>query len=315
MAAIVDGPRAVVLRNDDKVAVAARPIPRGFRPHARRRGRSRSASRSGWATRSRLPTSTPGEPVRKYGQIIGFASQGDRGRVAGPRAQPQGRPVRARLRLCLRAARRAAGRTGRATFRGYLRPDGRVGTRNYIAVISTVNCSASTSRYVADRFRDGALAPGFSQHRRRLRHHPQGGLRAAVRRARPPDPRARAGRFRPSSQRGGVRDRRPRLRGRLRLSIWSRRSILVTLGEPPVATGTSKPAHRPRMLNIQEEGGITRTVEAAVRAVYELMPEANSWRRTEQPASKICLAMECGGSDGNSGVTANPALGRGGRPA
>ena len=63
------------------------------------------------------------------------------------------------------------------------------------------------------------------------------------------------------------------------------------------------------MLNIQEEGGITRTVEAAVRAVYELMPEANSWTRTEQPASKICLAMECGGSDGNSGVTANPALG------
>jgi altronate hydrolase len=50
-------------------------------------------------------------------------------------------------------------------------------------------------------------------------------------------------------------------------------------------------------------------VEAAVEAVYSLMPEANSWVRSEQPASKICLAMECGGSDGNSGVTANPALG------
>ena len=76
-------------------------------------------------------------------------------------------------------------------------------------------------------------------------------------------------------------------------------------------TGKNQPAqpYRPRVLNIQEEGGITRTVEAAVRAVHELMPEANAWRRTEQPASKICLAMECGGSDGNSGVTANPALG------
>ena len=63
------------------------------------------------------------------------------------------------------------------------------------------------------------------------------------------------------------------------------------------------------MLNIQDEGGITRTVEAAVRAVRDLLPEANAWRRTEQPASKLCLAMECGGSDGNSGVTANPALG------
>ena len=63
------------------------------------------------------------------------------------------------------------------------------------------------------------------------------------------------------------------------------------------------------MLNIQEQGGITRTVEAAVAAVHQLLPEANAWTRTEQPASKIDLAMECGGSDGNSGVTANPALG------
>jgi altronate hydrolase len=66
---------------------------------------------------------------------------------------------------------------------------------------------------------------------------------------------------------------------------------------------------RPRVLNIQEQGGITRTVEAAVAAVNQLLPEANSWTRTEQPAAKINLAMECGGSDGNSGVTANPALG------
>ena len=89
---------------------------------------------------------------------------------------------------------------------------------------------------------------------------------------------------------------------------------LVTLGAAN-GNGQKQPAHRPRTLNIQEEGGITRTVEAAARAVYELMPEANSWVRTEQPASKICLAMECGGSDGNSGVTANPALGEARRPA
>src|SRR5262249_9445239 len=66
---------------------------------------------------------------------------------------------------------------------------------------------------------------------------------------------------------------------------------------------------RPRVLNIQEEGGITRTVEAAVAAVERLLPEANAWERTGQPASKSCLASEGGRSDGNSGVTANPALG------
>src|SRR5205823_14590821 len=83
---------------------------------------------------------------------------------------------------------------------------------------------------------------------------------------------------------------------------------LVTLGTA-VKRGEKADAARPRVLNIQEQGGITKTVEAAVRAVHQLLPEANAWRRTEQPASKINLALECGGSDGNSGVTANPALG------
>jgi altronate hydrolase len=82
---------------------------------------------------------------------------------------------------------------------------------------------------------------------------------------------------------------------------------LMTLGARGTNGGSKK--KRPGVLNIQEQGGITKTVEAAVAAVHQLLPEANSWSRTEQPASAIKLAMECGGSDGNSGVTANPALG------
>src|SRR5262249_32314045 len=83
---------------------------------------------------------------------------------------------------------------------------------------------------------------------------------------------------------------------------------LVTLGGPR-ALGPAQPGPRPPGLNIPEAGRVTGPLGAAVKAVSELLPEANSWTRTEQPASKICLAMECGGSDGNSGVTANPALG------
>jgi altronate hydrolase len=63
------------------------------------------------------------------------------------------------------------------------------------------------------------------------------------------------------------------------------------------------------VLNIQDQGGIAKTIEAAEAAVRDLMPAANSWVRSEQPASKLVVALECGGSDGNSGVTANPALG------
>ena len=79
-----------------------------------------------------------------------------------------------------------------------------------------------------------------------------------------------------------------------------------------IAPGSSRSApdrRRPTVVNIQEQGGITRTVEAVSRAVLRLLPLANACRRTEQPASQLCLALECGGSDGNSGITANPALG------
>jgi altronate hydrolase len=66
---------------------------------------------------------------------------------------------------------------------------------------------------------------------------------------------------------------------------------------------------RPRVLSIQEAGGVRKTVEAGIRAVQDLLPVANEARRTPQPVSELVLATNCGGSDGNSGITANPALG------
>ncbi len=99
--------------------------------------------------------------MRKYGQIIGFASRADRARLARPRRRTSARTSSSGITPSPSSIPSRPGRTGLRTFRGYLRPDGRVGTRNYVAVISTVNCSASTSRYVADRFRDGAWRRDF----------------------------------------------------------------------------------------------------------------------------------------------------------
>ena len=70
--------------------------------------------------------------------------------------------------------------------------------------------------------------------------------------------------------------------------------------------GKKKP---PTVLTIQEAGGISKTVEAGVNAVAALLPSANDVKRVRLPASKLILGTNCGGSDGNSGVTANPALG------
>ena len=251
-----------------------------------------------------------GEPVRKYGQIIGFAAKaipaGSLVHVNNLKADLFERDYAFATEVPVTAAAEE-----RKTFRGYLRPDGRVGTRNYIAVISTVNCSASTSRYVADRFRDNLWRKDFPNVDGVFAVTHKGGCGLPFE---GPDhqilERVLAGFA-----------NHPNVAAYVVVGLGCEVAFaqhlvdaqdLVTLGTAK-ANGHTKPGVKPRMLNIQEEGGITRTVEAAARAVYELLPEANSWERTEQPASRISLAMECGGSDGNSGVTANPALGRRGR--
>jgi altronate hydrolase len=69
------------------------------------------------------------------------------------------------------------------------------------------------------------------------------------------------------------------------------------------------PTERPPVITIQAAGGVRKAVDAAVSAVAQLLPRANEARRTKQPVSELVLATNCGGSDGNSGITANPALG------
>jgi altronate hydrolase len=65
----------------------------------------------------------------------------------------------------------------------------------------------------------------------------------------------------------------------------------------------------PTFMTIQQTGGVRKSVEAGVAAVSKLLPQVNELRRSQHPISKLILAENCGGSDGNSGITANPALG------
>ncbi|HCE06007.1 MAG TPA: galactonate dehydratase, partial [Verrucomicrobiales bacterium] len=65
----------------------------------------------------------------------------------------------------------------------------------------------------------------------------------------------------------------------------------------------------PEFMTIQGTGGSLKTIEVAVKAVEQILPNVASAQRTEQPLAKLLLAENCGGSDGNSGCTANPALG------
>jgi len=294
--------RAVLLRGDDNVAVAARPIPRGF---ALAVGDRSVEVREPIALGHKVALEAigAGEPVRKYGQIIGFAS-----RPIPPGAWVHVHNLAADLfeRDYAHASEAAPDlpEPGPRTFRGYLRPDGRVGTRNYVAVISAVNCSASTSRAVAERFRGPEWRRDFPNVDGVFAITHKGGCGIPTR---GPD------HLQLERVLAGFANH-PNVAACVLVGLGcevSQASELVEVHDL-VAPGSARGGgdrRRPRVINIQDQGGITRTVEATVRAVMDTLPEANACVRTAQPASKLCLAMECGGSDGNSGVTANPALG------
>lgn len=293
---------AICLSPDDNVAVAARHLDAGSPLVVG--GRSvvlRRAIPLGHKVALRdIPV---GEPVVKYGQIIGFASQdiaaGEWVHVHNVRADQFARDY-AFGEDCPPAPAPAEPRT----FFGYDRgpdrpPHQRYGTRNYLAIISTVNCSASTSRYVAERIRSSGI----------LSQYPNvDGVLPIVHKlgcAMPydgPDHRQLERTLAGFARHANVG-------AYILIGLGCETGTAVHLIENEGLVQLNGSRRGPTVLTIQECGGIGKTVEAGVRTVAELLPRVNDVRRVELPASRLILGLQCGGSDGNSGVTANPALG------
>ena len=233
-----------------------------------------------------------GDPVRRYGQIIGFATTtiepGDHvhshnlgvGRLQHDYAFGQNmHPVE------------FVPEEERRTFQGYRRAGGRAGTRNYLAVISSVNCSASVSRYVADRFRGDALKafPAVDgvialTHKGGCGTHYGTGIDLLQRTL------------------AGFAHH-PNIAGYILIGLGCEVNQIPDLIE-------RQNFGSPLSLVIQEEGGLVETVEAGVSAIEQLLPIANTSRRESISASELVVGLQCGGSDAWSGITANPALGR-----
>jgi altronate hydrolase len=300
MPVLPSSPPAVQLRPEDNVAVAARRLVPGDRLTVNGRTVVVNDPVAAGHKVSVLPIGK-GEPIRKYGQIIGFASQPvpagahvhvhnvDAGHFERDYAFGQDLP-------------QAPPRPEPRWWMGYDRGDGRYGTRNYVAIISTVNCSASTSKYISERIRASGV----------LRDYPNvDGVVAITHKAGcamqydGPDhnqlDRTLAGFAKHANVAAYV------LVG---LGCETGQAIHLIEGQRLVQlNGSGRAGKAPGVLTIQECGGIGKTVEAGVRAVAELLPQVNEARRTRLAADKIVLGTNCGGSDGNSGVTANPALG------
>jgi len=293
---------AVRLRPEDNVAVAARTLLPGeeFRVDG---ATLTVGTRVGLGHKVALRPIRQGEAVRKYGQVIGFAGRdiapGEHVHVHNVRADAFDRDY-AFCSECPPPPPPVEQRT----WMGYDRGDGRYGTRNYIAVISTVNCSASTNKYISERVRNSGI----------LAQYPNvDGVVAITHKAGcamqydGPDhnqlDRTLAGFAKHANVGAYIL---------LGLGCETGQAIHLIEGQGLVGVGLPDPYNKrqqPPVLTIQECGGIRKTVEAGVRAVAELLPRVNDVRRVPLGADKIILGTNCGGSDGNSGVTANPALG------
>jgi altronate hydrolase len=182
----------------------------------------------------------------------------------------------------------------RATFQGIVREDGRVATRNYIGIVSSVNCSATVVHGVARWFSEERLADfpnvdgvvAFS-HALGCGMEMTGEPMALLRRTL-----------------GGYA-RHPNLAAVLVVGLGCERNQIAGL----MADEKLERSNRLRTFVMQETGGTRKTIEAGIAAVKEILPEVNQVKRETVSASHITVGLQCGGSDGFSSITANPALG------
>ena len=285
-------PRTLRLNPDDNVIVAVDPILPG-------------ATAEGVAAVQRVPKGhkmatvaiAEGDPVVKFGQIIGFATTPI---APGEHVHTHNAGVHdfARDYRFAEAARpeRVLPPAERRTFQGYRRQNGKVGTRNYIGILTSVNCSATVSRFIADEFNRSGI----------LEDYPNvDGVVAFVQGS-------GCGMAGKGSEGFDVMQRtewgyatHPNLAGALMVGLGCEVMQIPGLVEH-YGMKENRMFHT---MTIQATGGTRKTVERGVAMIKEMLPDANAARRETIPVSEIMLALQCGGSDGYSGITANPALG------
>lgn len=182
----------------------------------------------------------------------------------------------------------------RATFQGFVRPGGGVGTRNFIGILSSVNCSATVIKRIAAHFTPERLA-AFP--------HVDGVAAFAQT--------SGCGMSSPSEHFDVLRRtlagyaRHPNLAGVLIVGLGCERNQVDAL----VDSQGLQEGQLLRTLVMQDVGGTRATIAAGIAAIEEMLPTANQARRSTVSASHLKIGLECGGSDGFSGITANPGLG------
>lgn len=239
---------------------------------------------------------TVGEPIRRYGQIIGFATSPiEPGRHV--HVHNCGMEDFSRDYAYGETAVPTQYAATPATFQGIVRPDGKVATRNYIGILTSVNCSAHVAGMVSDLFKRNP----FSDHDPLSDFPNVDGVVALTHKT-------GCG----MTQDEPLRVLRRTLAGYARHANFSH-VIVLGLGCEVNQIGglmeEQRLAGRLKAMDIQTMGGTRKTVTAAADFVKEVLQESNKVQRQTVPASALTVALQCGGSDGYSGISANPALG------
>jgi len=238
----------------------------------------------------------PGEAIRRYGQVIGFATR---------RIEPGQHVHVQNCGMGDFTKDYAYGEDAQpttmldppATFKGIRRTDGRVATRNYIGIVTSVNCSAHVADLIADAFKRTPFSNADP-----LREFPNVDGVVAI------THKSGCG----MSMGEPLKLLRRTLAGYARHVNFSH-VVLLGLGCEVNQIGPmleeEKLSGRLRSMDIQSMGGTRKTTERGIAFVREVLAEANAVHRETVPVSGLTVALQCGGSDGYSGVSANPALG------
>ena len=284
-------PRTLRLSDKDNVVVAIDQVTAG-------------TTANGIVARERVPRGhkmaiaaiAENAPVYKYGQIIGFASKPI---VPGEWVHEHnvGMHDFARDYKFSEGARNdeILPLEQRATFEGYVRPNGKTGTRNYIGVLTSVNCSASVAKFIAEAFNKSDLLADYPEVDGVVAFvHGTGCGMAAY---------GEGFDLLRRTQWGYATH--PNLGGALMVGLGCEVFQIDRLKDE---YGLVEGDHFQTM-TIQATGGTRKTIAEGVERIKAMLPIAAKAKRETRPASEITLALQCGGSDGYSGITANPALG------
>lgn len=282
-------PRTVHLSPADNVAVAVDVIEKG----AMARGVS-ALARVPKGHKIALSGVAPGEAVRKFGQIIGFATKPIApGEWIHEHNLAMGEFDRD-YAFCA-----DAGPVAKAdkieTFQGFRRANGKAGTRNYIGILTSVNCSASSARFIAEAVNRSGMLADFPNVDGVVSFVHGTGCGMA----------AKGEGFDILNRTQWGYATNPNLAGVIVVGLGCEVFQIARMKE---RFGVNE-SDMFRSFTIQDSGGTRKAIEAGVGVVREMLPRANAIRRETIPASELMLALQCGGSDGYSGITANPALG------